>query len=130
MRFTEHELTLALAGAAKSVMARRKYRRRGVDIDTAWDSMDRYQRFMMLDAVGSQILPVLVALPDVEVAPGTRPSYSAKQVEETVAGLVGDDLGKLRRQVTVKARSALVRTALANIPPRFDPDALGPTHEP
>jgi len=130
MRFTEHELTLALAGAAKSVMARKKYRKRGVDIDTAWDSMDRYQRFMLLDAVGSQILPVLVALPDVEVAPGTRPSYSTKQVEETVAGLVGDDLGRLRRQVTVKARSALVQTALANIPPRFDPDALGPTHEP
>ncbi len=130
MRFTEHELTLALAGAAKSVMTRKKYRKRGVDIDSAWDSMDRYQRFMLLDAVGSQILPVLVALPDVEVAPGTRPSYSTKQVEETVAGLVGDDLGKLRRQVTVKARSALVQTALANIPPRFDPDALGPTHEP
>ncbi len=130
MRFTEHELTLAVTGAAKSVMARKKLRKRGMDIDAAWDSMDRYQRFMLLDAVGSQILPVLVALPDVDVAPGTRPSYSTQQVEETVAGLVGDDLGKLRRQVTVKARTALVQTALANIPPRLDPDALGITHEP
>jgi hypothetical protein len=129
MQFTEHELTLALTGAAKRVMASKKYRKRGVDIDTAWDSMDRYQRFMLLDAVGSQILPVLVALPDVEVAPGTRPSYSAQQVEETVAGLVGHDLGKLRRRVTVKARTALVQTALAHVPPRLDPDALGTTHE-
>jgi hypothetical protein len=128
MQFTEHELTMALTGAAKSVMASKKYRKRGVDIDTAWDSMDRYQRFMLLDAVGSQILPVLVALPDVEVAPGARPSYSTQQVEETVAGLVGNDLGKLRRRVTVKGRTALVLTALAHVPPRLDPDAFGTAH--
>jgi hypothetical protein len=127
MRFTEHELTLALTGAAKSVLPR-KYRKRGMDIDTAWASMDRYQRFMLLDAVGNQILPVLVALPDVDVAPGARPSYSTRQVEETVVGLVGNDLGKLRRRVMVKARTALVQTALAHVPPRLDPDALGTTH--
>ncbi|MDQ4052348.1 MAG: hypothetical protein M3237_06555 [Actinomycetota bacterium] len=124
MRFTEHELTAALTGAAKSVVAsRRTFRKGGVDIDTAWDSMDRYQRFQLLDALGSQILPVLVALPDVEVAPGTRPSYSTQQVTETVAGLVGD-VGKLRRAVVIKARAALVQTALAHVPPRLDPDAL------
>lgn len=129
MQFTEHELTLALTGAAKSVMARKRYRKRRVDIDTAWESMDRYQRFMLLDAVGSQILPVLVALPDVEVAPGARPSYSTQQVEDAVAGLVGSDLGNLRRRVTVKARTALVLTALAHVPPRLDPDAFGTTYE-
>jgi hypothetical protein len=129
MRFTEHELTVAVTGAAKSVMAAKKLRRRGVDIDTAWETMDRYQRFKLLDSVGSQILPVLAALPDVEVAPGTRPSYSAQQVQETVAGLVDGDLGKLQRLVTVKARTALVQTALTHIPPRPDPDALGTTQE-
>lgn len=129
MRFTEHELTLAVTGAAKSVMAGKKYRKRGADIDTAWATMDRYQRFKLLDTVGDQILPVLVALPDVEVAPGTRPSYSTQQVQETVAGLVGGDLGKLRRLLTVKARTALVQTALAHIPPRLDPDTLGTTHD-
>ena len=130
MRFTEHELTLAVTGATKSVMAGKKHRKHGGDIDTAWDAMDRHQRFKLLDAVGSQILPALMALPDVEVVPGTRPSYSTHQVHETVAGLVGDDLGKLRRMATVKARTALVQTALAHIPPRLDPDALGTTHEP
>jgi hypothetical protein len=120
MRFTEHELTVAVTGAAKSVMAAKKFRKRGVDIDTAWDTMDRYQRFKLLDAVGSQILPVLAALPDVEVAPGTRPSYTARQIQEIVAGLVGDDLGRLQRRVTVKARTALVQTALAHIPPRSE----------
>ena len=126
MRFTEHELTAALTGAAKSVLASRKeVRKRGVDIDTAWEAMGRYERFQMLDALGGQILPVLVALPDVDVAPGTRPSYSTKQVSEVVAGLVEDDLSRLRRVVVVKARTALVQTALAHVPPRLDPDALG-----
>lgn len=126
MRFTEHELTAALTGTAKSVLAsRRKVRRRGGDVDSAWEAMDRYERFKLLDALGGQVLPVLVALPDVEVTPGTRPSYSAEQVRDIVAGLVGEDLSRLRRAVVVKARTALVQTALAHLPPRLDPDALG-----
>lgn len=126
MRFTEHELTAALTGAAKSlVAARRKFRKGGVDIDAAWDAMDRYERFQLLDALGSQILPVLVALPDVEVAPGTRPSYPDRQVRDIVAGLVGDEVGRMRRLVVVQARTELVQTALAHVPPRLDPDALG-----
>jgi hypothetical protein len=130
MRFTEHELTVAVTGAAKSVMTDKKFRKRGVDIDTAWDTMDPHQRFKLLDTVGSQILPVLVALPDIEVAPGSRPSYSTKQLQEVVARLVDDDLGKLQRLVTVKARTALVQTALAHLPPRVEPGALGTTEEP
>jgi hypothetical protein len=57
MRFTEHELTAALTGAAKSLLASRKeVRKSGVDIDTAWEAMGRYERFQMLDALGGQIL--------------------------------------------------------------------------
>jgi hypothetical protein len=126
MRFTEHEMTAALTGAAKSVLAaqRRDIRKGATDVDAVWDTMDRYQRFQLLDALGGQILPVLVALPDVEVAPGTRPSYPDRQISEVVAGLVGDEGGRLRRAVAVKARTALVQTALAHVPPRLDPDAL------
>lgn len=124
MRLTEHELTAAVNGAAKSVLAGRRLRKRGVDVETAWAEMDRYQRYQLVEAVGSQVLPVLAALPDVEVAPGTRPTYSDRDVEEVVAGLVGEGHGKLRRAVTVKARVALVQTALAHVPPRLDPDAL------
>jgi hypothetical protein len=126
MRFTEHELTAALTGAAKSVLAAqsRDIRKGRTDVDAVWDSMDRYERFLLLDALGGQILPVLVALPDVEVAPGNRPSYPDRQISEVVAGLVGDEGGRLRRAVVVKARTALVQTALAHVPPRLDPDAL------
>ena len=126
MRFTEHELTAALTGAAKSVLASRKeVRKSGVDLHTAWETMDRNERFQLLDALGGQILPVLVALPDLDVAPGTRPSYSRKQVSEVVARLVEDDLSRMRRVVVVKARTALVQTALEHVPPRLDPDSLG-----
>lgn len=127
MRFTEHELTAAVNGAAKSVLAAKKLRKRGTDVDTAWEGLKPLERFKLLDAVGSQILPVLVALPDVDVAPGERPSYSTRQVQETVAEIVGDDLGRLQRAVAVKARTALVQTALAHVPPRVDPDAAAGT---
>jgi hypothetical protein len=126
MRFTEHELTAALTGAAKVMLAaqRKDVRKGKVDVDTAWDQMDRYQRFQLLDALGAQILPVLVALPDVEVAPGTRPTYTDGQVREAVEAKLEEGRGKLRRAVIVRARTALVQAALGSVPPRLDPDAL------
>jgi hypothetical protein len=126
MRFTEHELTAAVTGAAKAVLAaqRKDVRKGKQDIDVVWDEMDRYQRFQLLDAVGTQVLPVLVALPDVDVEPGTRPTFTDEQVTGTVEGLVGEELGRVKRKVVVKARVALVQTALAHVPPRSDPDAL------
>jgi hypothetical protein len=128
MRFTEHELTAALTGAAKVMLAaqRKDVRKGKVDVDTAWDEMDRYQRFQLLDALGAQILPVLVALPDVDVAPGTRPTYTDGQVRETVEARLDEGQGKLRRAVIVRARTALVQAALGSVPPRLDPDALTP----
>ncbi|GAA2140485.1 hypothetical protein GCM10009844_10140 [Nocardioides koreensis] len=126
MRFTEHELTAAVTGAAKAVLAaqRKDVRKGKQDIDVVWDEMDRYQRFQLLDAVGTQVLAVLVALPDVDVEPGTRPTFTDEQVTGTVEGLVGEEMGRVKRRVVVKARVALVQTALAHVPPRSDPDAL------
>ncbi len=111
MRFTEHELTAALTGAAKAVLAsqRKDVRRGRVDIDTVWDELDRYQRFQLLDRLGGEILPVLVALPDVEVATGTRPSYSDREVRDTVESLLDDSVGRLRRTVIVTSRTPWCR---------------------
>jgi hypothetical protein len=126
LRFTEYELTAALTGAAKTMLAsqRKDVRRGRVDIDTVWEELDRYQRFQILDQLGSQLLPVLVALLDVDVAPGTRPSYSDREVAQTVESVLGDSGGKLRRAVIVKTRTVLTQSALAHVPPRQDPDAL------
>jgi hypothetical protein len=125
MRFTERELTAALAGAAKSVLAAqdREVRKGRRTADEAWESLGRYQRFQLLDGLGGQVLPVLVSLPDVEVEPGTRPTFTDAQVVAAVEERLGDVRG-LRRKALLAARVVLVRTALASVPPRQDPDAL------
>lgn len=126
MRFTEHELTSALTGAAKALLAaqNKDVRKGRADIDTVWNGLSRLQRFQLLDSLGDQVLPVLVGLPDVEVAPGTRPTYTDQQIQATVEEKLGEEGGRLRRKVVVAARVALVRTALEALPPRQDPDAL------
>ncbi|GAA4706874.1 hypothetical protein [Nocardioides conyzicola] len=126
MRFTERELTAALTGAAKSVLAAqdksvRKGRR---SVDEAWQSLTQFGRFQLLDGLGDQVLPVLVALPDIEVEAGTRPTFTAAQVASTVEATIGDDVGRVRRAVLVKARVAMVTIALSHLPVRQDPDAL------
>jgi hypothetical protein len=126
MRFTERELTAALEGAAKSVLAAqdkdvRKGRR---TIDDAWAALTKYQRYQMLSGLGDQLLGPLVALPDIEVAVGTRPSFTDAQITEAVEQQAADELRGLRGKVLLKARVALVRLALSHVPPRADPDAL------
>jgi hypothetical protein len=125
VRFTERELTVALEGAAKSVLAvQDKTVRKGRRTpDDAWAELTRYQRFQLLDGLGDQLLPVLVALPDVEVAPGTRPTFTDKQVAAAVDERLGDVKG-IKRKVLLAGRVALVRIALDAVPPRADPDAL------
>ena len=123
MRFTEHELTVAVTAAAKIVAAGRAGRR--VKADDAWEALSRIDRYHLLSAVGDQVLPVLVALPDVEVPAGTRPTFTDAQIAAAVQETLGDSpVGRLRQKVAVAARVTLVRTALAQLPVRQDPDAL------
>ena len=121
MRFTEHELTVAVTAAAKTV-AGAKSRRRSAE--ETWAAMSRIERYHHLEAVGSQVLPVLLALPDVEVPAGSRPEFTDAQVLAAVEETLGDAGGRLRRKVVVTARVAVVRSALAQLPVRQDPDAL------
>ena len=124
MRFTEHELTVAVTSAAKVVAGGRIGRRRAKN-DDAWEAMSKIDRYHLLEAVGSQVLPVMIALPDVEVQPGTRPSFTDAQIAAAVEETLGDTgLGRVRQKVAVAARLTLVRTALAQLPVRQDPDAL------
>jgi hypothetical protein len=126
VRFTERELTVALEGAAKSVLAAqdKSVRRGRRTADDAWAELSRFQRFQLLDGLGDQVLPVLVSLPDVEVATGTRPTFTDDQVGAAVEERLGDDVRGLKRRVVVQARVALVKIALDHVPPRADPDAL------
>jgi hypothetical protein len=123
MRFTEHELTVAVTAAAKVVAGGKSLRR--AQGEAAWEAMSKVDRYHLLEAVGSQVLPVLLALPDVEVPAGTRPTFTDEQVAAAVQETLGETgLGRLRQKVAVTARLTLVRTALAELPVRQDPDAL------
>jgi len=126
MRFTEHELTVALTGAAKHLLALqdREVRRGRRSVDELWESMDRYARFTVLDGLSDQVLPALVELPDVEVGHGERISYSDAQIKHAVEERLGDVTGMLKRTATTRIRMELVRAALEAIPPSQDPDAL------
>ena len=88
MRFTEHELTVAVTAAAK-VVAGGKVRRRAKD-DDAWEAMSKIDRYHLLEAVGSQVLPVLLGA---EVAARQREHerVTALQLAERPdgAGVVG-----------------------------------------
>ena len=78
MRFTEHELTVAVTAAAK-IVAGGKIGKIGKG-EEKWESMSKLERYHLLEAVGSQVLPVLLALPDVEVPAGTRPTFTDAQI--------------------------------------------------
>ena len=125
MRFTEHELTLALHGAAKTVLAGRKdIRKKRLDVEDVWRTMDKFERYQLLDGLGSQLLPVLVALPDVDVEPGTRATFTQEQVVQAVESVADESGSKLRRKATTALTVALVTAALAKLPVRRDPDGL------
>jgi hypothetical protein len=125
VRLTEHELTVALTGVAKSMLATqdRTVRKGQRSADEAWEELSRFQRFQLLDGLGDQLLPALVALPDVEVTPGERPVFTDEQISTAVEERLGDVRG-VRRKALLTARVALVRLALECLPPRQDPDAL------
>ncbi|TIC81842.1 hypothetical protein [Nocardioides sp. GY 10127] len=124
VRFTENEMTRAMEGAAKSVLAgQREVRKGGRDVEDVWHDLGRFGRYQLLAGLADQVLPVLTALPDVEVEPGTRPTFTEEQVRAAVEeGL--DGVGRLQRGLVLKARIALVEAALAAVPPRIDPDGL------
>ena len=127
MRFTEHELTVAVTAAAR-IVAGGKVRRRATG-DAAWEAMSKIDRYHLLEAVGGQVLPVMLALPDIEVPAGTRPTFTDEQISTAVEQTLADSgVGRLRQRmgqkVAVAARLTLVRTALAQLPVRQDPDAL------
>ena len=123
MRFTEHELTVAVTAAAK-IVAGGTIGRRGKG-EEKWEAMSKIERYHLLEAVGGQVLPVLLALPDIEVEAGTRPTFTDAQIAAAVEQTMGETgVGRMRRKVALAARLTLVRTALAQLPVRQDPDAL------
>lgn len=121
MQLSEHEMTVALRGAALTVAGARRARGKGA---SSWERLTRYEQYTLLTSVGDQVLPVLQTLPDVPVPAGERPTFTPQQIESAVAALVDPGLGRLKRALAVKTRMVLVQAALASLPPRFDLEAF------
>lgn len=133
MRFTENEMTVALTGLAKDVVTMRAAAAGTpiTDIESAWAEMDRHTRYLMLTGLGDQILAVLPALPDIEVEPGTRPTFTLDEAARTVAEVFDAEVTTKsltptteQRDQAIAGRLALVSVALGHLPVRRDPDAL------
>jgi hypothetical protein len=124
MQFSEAELTAAVTGVAKAAFAAgsKDLRKGKVDLEQAWHELGGHGRYQLLEPIGSQVLPVLVALPDVPRVHGERPSYSTAQIRDVVEEQTGEEGGRIRRKAVVLSKVALVQTALANVPVWKDPE--------
>ena len=129
MRFTERELTVALEGAAKSMLAvqDKTVRKKQRTADEAWEALTKYQRFQLLDGLGDQLLPV-AGLAAGRRGSGRHPADVHRRPDRRggrgAARRRGPSVKGLKRKVLVQARIALVKIALEAVPPRQDPDAL------
>ena len=131
MRFTEHEMTAALQGTVRAALAEDPEQAQAL-----WDAMPKFARFQALTLVGDQVLPVLVALPDVVVETGSRATYDDATVAEAAAPLLAAEWDRSQgdgswdaqpaedREAYLDHRVGLVQEVLAAMPPRQDPDAL------
>ena len=126
MQFSEAELTAAVTGVAKAAFAAgsKDLRKGKVDLEQAWHDLGGHGRYQLLEPIGSQVLPILIALPDVPRVHGERPSYSNSEIKDVVEEQTGDEGGRIRRKAIVLSRIALVQTALAHVPVWKDPAEL------
>lgn len=133
MRFTEHEMTVAVEAVAREVHATTRPPWRRGSAAEAFDRLDRSQRYHRLAAAGEIVLPVLVALPERPTV-GATPRFSAEEFADAAAAGsrevadrrtpgAWDAMPSRRRRATVAVAARLARTAVAAMPPRQDPDA-------
>lgn len=133
MKFTEHEMTTALTGLAKHYLAQIHPDKDADDfgVDAAWENIPRFNRYKTLEVYGDLVLPVLVALPDVDVEPGTRPVFDDNQVLTAAQQVVADREAAGRSHApdvsaddAVKSSFLTTRLALRFLPVRLDADGL------
>lgn len=131
MEFTEFEMTTAVTGVAKHYLAQIHPDKDAADfsVDSAWGEIDKFNRFNTLGLYGDYVLPVLVALPDVTVEPGTRPVYTDQQVFDTATQVDANRAaaGLPRKngesaEDAVKNALLLTRLALRFVPVRKAPE--------
>ena len=101
MQFSEAELTALLTGVAKaSLVAQSKELRKGrLDVEQVWRDLGGYGRYQLLEGLSHRVLPVLVALPEVDRVPGERLKVRGALVRAAGEQTAGEEAGTgLRRK--------------------------------
>ena len=134
MRFTEHEMTVAVDVVTRQLFeaARAPWRRGGSD--AAWQRLAPIEKYRRRSAVGEMLLPALMALPerptvgarpvfdDGEYAEAAEAAHRAR-LEHRSPGAWEKMSGRRRRRLT-RTTAALTRSAVNAMPVRQDPDGL------
>ncbi len=134
MRFTEHEMTVAVEAVARELFASTPRLVRKASGATEWEQLSRMARFRHLVTAGDLVLTGLVALPERPTV-GATPAFTD---EEYVAAATEsfrtraeqqrpgawDALPARRRRKSIEPTVVLLRTAVRAMPHRQDPDAL------
>lgn len=134
MRFTEHEMTVAVDAVARRLHAATRPPWRRGDAATAYDGLDRMKKWRLKVTAGEVVLPVLTALPERPTV-GERPEFTEAEYAAAAASAgrdvmehrkpgAWDALGTKRRAALVATAVELTRVGVTGMPVRQDPDAL------
>lgn len=134
VRFTEHEMTVAVDAVARRLFAATRPPWKRADADAAYDALTMAERYPRKMAAGEIVLPVLTALPErptVDARPEfTQTEYDAaaeagsRQLLEHRRPGAWEAMSARRRRRLVTAAAQLTRVGVAAMPIRRDPDAL------
>lgn len=122
MRFTEHELTVAVEAVGRRLDATTRAPWKRKKAEERWEGLSKMQRYERLSAAADLVLPVLAALPERPTV-GATPVFSAQEYSAAVEQARGSAAGK-RERMAVVVVADLARRAVAAMPVRRDPDAL------
>ena len=134
MKFTEHELTVAVAaGARQSFDALPGFLRRKAGAGS-WAELGKMDRYRMLSAASKILIPGLTALPERPTV-GATPSFTDEEYaaapEEALRTLTDrsepgawDAMSERKPRKQVDAAVVTLRMAVEAMPHRQDPDAL------
>lgn len=134
MRFTEHEMTVAVDAVARRLFAVTRPPWRRGDVDAAYDALTMAERYPRKVAAGEIVLPVLTALPERPTV-DARPEFTQSEYDEAAeAGSrqlldhrrpgAWEAMSTRRRRRIVTAAAQLTRVGVGAMPIRRDPDAL------
>lgn len=132
MSLSTHEIETATLAAAKEHLAAAASLHRGetVDPEQAWSALSKHDQYRVLCDL-DVVVPYLLALPAIDVAPGTQPTWTETQVREAVESTLRAEMERRGGEVTgdqfdamTARRLPLVTRVLDHVPARQDPDRL------